>query len=141
MIAAAVLHDTLEDTDTEYDELRREFGERVAELVKAESEDKQEEKPAESTWKERKQATLDELTDGSTEARLLALADKLSNIRAIQRDYERIGDQLWERFNQKDSKEHAWYYGNLAKIFLSDPKLKGTQACREYDDRVKAVFE
>ena len=140
LIAAAVLHDTLEDTETGYEELVREFGERVAELVRAESEDKQAGRPADKTWKARKQETIDELAGEGYEARLLALADKLSNIRAIQRDYEELGDKLWQRFNQKCPREHAWYYGSLAKIFLSDDRLKETQACREYADRVRAVF-
>ena len=141
LIAAAVLHDTLEDTETSYGEIERQFGKRVAELVAAESEDKQEDKPAMDTWKDRKQATIDELRKAGYEAKLLALADKLSNIRAIQRDYEALGDELWNRFNQKDPREHGWYYGSLAEVFSGEPELKNTQACREYADRVKAVFD
>ena len=52
--AAAVLHDTLEDTDTGKDELVRNFGQRVADLVAAESENKREDQPAEETWITRK---------------------------------------------------------------------------------------
>ncbi|MCR5566481.1 MAG: hypothetical protein K6F61_06485 [Clostridiales bacterium] len=65
---------------------------------------------------------------------------RTDSIRAIQRDYEALGEELWDRFNQKKKEMHGWYYGSLAKIFLADPKLKDTQACREYADRVKAVF-
>ncbi len=140
LIAAAVLHDTVEDTDATREELEELFGKRVADLVAAESEDKREDLPPEETWYIRKKETIDELEREGHEARLLTLADKLSNIRAIQRDCEALGDELWQRFNQKDPKMHGWYYGSLAKLFLADPALKDTQACREYADRVRAVF-
>ena len=52
ILAAALLHDTIEDTDVTYEELKREFGTRVADLVAAESEDKS------KTWMERKGHTL-----------------------------------------------------------------------------------
>jgi myo-inositol-1(or 4)-monophosphatase len=143
LIAAAVLHDTLEDTETTYDELEEAFGRRVAKLVEGESEDKQQDRPAEETWKERKQATLDHLKDADLETRILMLGDKLSNIRAVQRDLKACtekGEPFWQRFHQQDSAMHGWYYGSIAGILLSDPALKNTQACREYAERVKAVF-
>ena len=143
LIAAALLHDTLEDTGTKFEELVSEFGLRVANLVAEESEDKQEEKPAEDTWKVRKQATLDHLEKAGYETRMLALADKLSNIRAIQRDLKvstEKGEAFWKRFHQGDSALHGWYYSSIARILLKDPKLKDTQACKEYAERVHAVF-
>lgn len=140
LIAAAALHDTLEDTYTSREELEDQFGPYITELVAEESEDKQKDLPAAATWKERKQITIDRLGRAGYEVRLVALADKLANIRAIQRDDKVLGEELWKRFNQKEKKEHGWYYGSLAKIFLSDDRLKDTQACREYAERVNAVF-
>ena len=140
LIAAALLHDTLEDTGTTYEELAEAFGKRVADLVAGESEDKQAGKPAKETWKDRKQKTIDELKEAGYESKLLVLADKLSNIRAMERDLEEKGDKLWDRFNQKDPRMHAWYYGSIAEILAADPDLKDTQACREYVQRVKATF-
>lgn len=140
LIAAALLHDTLEDTDTAYDEILNLFGKRVADLVAGESEDKQAGKPAAETWKDRKQKTIDELKNAGYESKLLVLADKLSNIRAMERDLEEKKEKLWDRFNQKDPSMHAWYYGSIADILSADPALKDTQACREYVRRVKATF-
>ena len=57
VISAALLHDVIEDAGVTKEELEERFGSRVAELVAAESEDKS------RTWKERKQATIDRLTD------------------------------------------------------------------------------
>ena len=140
LIAAALLHDTLEDTATTYDEILTLFGKRVADLVAGESEDKQADKPAKETWRDRKQKTIDELKNAGYESKLLVLADKLSNIRAMERDLEEKGEKLWDRFNQKDPQMHAWYYGSIADILSADPALKDTQACREYVQRVKATF-
>ena len=85
-VNGTLLCDTLEDTDTKFDELVSEFGLRVANLVAEESEDKQEGKTPEDTWKARKQATLDHLENAGYETKMIVLADKLANIRAIQRD-------------------------------------------------------
>ena len=143
LIAAAVLHDTLEDTETTYNELVEAFGVRVANYVNEESENKLEDKPPEETWKIRKQETLDRLENTDYQTKILVLGDKLSNIRALQRDlkaYTDRGESFWGRFNQKDSAMHGWYYSSIARILSSDTKLKDTQACREYVERVKAVF-
>ena len=143
LIAAAVLHDTLEDTATDFDELVKAFSLRVANLVAEESEDKQAGKPADNTWRARKAETLKHLEEAGYEAKLVALGDKLANIRAIQRDlkeYTEKGIAFWDRFNQHDSALHGWYYSSIARIFLADPKLRDTQACKEYAERVQAVF-
>ncbi len=138
--AAAVLHDTLEDTQTTKEELIGNFGERVANLVAAESEDKREDKPAEETWQVRKQETLQHLADASPEVKNIALGDKLSNIRAIRRDYEQMGDELWKRFNQNDPVMHGWYYGAIAEILGRDEKLSQTVAYQEYARLLSEVF-
>ena len=119
VIAAAVLHDTVEDTAVTLDEICEQFGKRVAELVAAESENKREDKPAASTWKIRKEETIEHLKTAPKEVKMLTLGDKISNIRSICRDYEAQGDALWQRFNQKDKNEHRWYYKSIADC-LSD---------------------
>ena len=137
VMAAAALHDVVEDTDYTIDDVRKEFGERVAELVGAESEDKREDLPSEDTWKIRKQETIEHLANASLEEKMIALGDKLSNIRAMYRDHLAIGDKLWERFNQKDKNEHGWYYGSIAKA-LSE--FEDTVAYQEYCELVGKVF-
>lgn len=137
IIAAAVLHDVVEDTDTTVEQIKERFGERVAALVASESEDKRENLSAESTWKIRKQETIDHLKIASIEVKMITLGDKLSNIRAIHRDYIAIGDELWQRFNQKDKNEHYWYYKSISEC-LAD--LDGYQAYKEYYELVEKTF-
>ncbi len=136
VIAAAVLHDILEDTATSHDEVENLFGQRVAGLVNAESEDKRSALPPESTWKIRKQEALNHLSVASTDVLFIALGDKLSNIRALAYDYSVVGDLLWGRFNS-DIDQQSWYYRSLA-VVLSP--LKETGAWKEYNELVDKVF-
>lgn len=137
IISAAVLHDVLEDTPVTLEELEREFGD-IARLVAAETEDKRVGQAAKDTWKIRKQEAVEHLRDKATvEMKIITLGDKLSNIRAISRDYAEIGDKVWERFNQKDKAEHAWYYKSICDA-LSE--LKDYAAWREYEKLINKVF-
>lgn len=139
IIAAAVLHDVLEDTEATREDLVAHFGRRIAELVCNESEDKRKDLPAALTWKTRKQETITFLqTTAGTEAKMLALADKLSNLRAIHRDLCIIGDKVWERFNEKDKKMHAWMYRSIAEA-LSE--LSDHPTWQEYNQLVHDVFD
>lgn len=47
----------------------------------------------------------------------IAFADKLANLYSMWFEYRLIGEKLWEKFNQKDKSMHAWYYGELGRIF------------------------
>jgi len=139
IIAAAVLHDVLEDTEATAEELQACFGERITRLVQDESENKRKELPAALTWKIRKQETITFLkTKASHEAKMLALADKLSNLRAIHRDACIIGDKVWERFNEKDKKMHGWMYRGIAEALK---ELEAHPTWQEYDRLVRTVFD
>ena len=137
LLAAAALHDTVEDTDVTVEQIKAEFGDRIASLVADESEDRPEGMSEEESWHDRKQAAINHLAQASRDAKVVALGDKLSNIRAIARDYAEIGDALWDRFHAKDPKDHEWHYRGLADA-LSE--LKGTEAYREFESLINQVF-
>ena len=137
VIAAALLHDVVEDTEVSIETIKSEFNEIIAELVAGESENKRSEQPAEETWKIRKQETLEFLKQAEENSKIVALSDKLSNIRAIKRDYMEIGDRLWDRFNQKDIKMHAWYYRSVKEALN---ELHNYEAWKEYSILVEEVF-
>lgn len=139
LVAAAVLHDVLEDTDVTIQELQDYFGERIASYVSGESENKRRELPPESTWVLRKEETITFLKEqADRNAKMLALADKLSNLRSIARDVEKVGDRLWERFHQKDKAMHGWMYRQIAEALR---ELEEYPVWREYDQLIKKVFE
>jgi len=137
LLAAAALHDVVEDTDVTVDEIRKEFGDRIAKLVDAESDKFEVGKTEEESWHERKQAAIDRLAAASHDAKIVALGDKLSNMRAIYRDYQDIGDKLWDRFHAKDPKDHEWHYRGLVNSLR---ELEGTHAFKEFASLVDSVF-
>lgn len=137
VIAAAYLHDILEDTSYTVSEIEEYFGSEVARLVESETENKYHGQPKEETWKMRKKETIHHLQKASVETKMIALGDKLSNMRSIERDYEQIGDQLWDRFNTKDPNMHAWYYRSVCD---SLNELKNSAAWKELDRLIKKVF-
>lgn len=137
LLAAAALHDTVEDTSVTIEDIRAQFGDRVASLVQSESDVFIEGKSEEDSWHERKQAAMDRLAAASHEAKIVALGDKLSNMRAIARDYAMKGDALWQLFHAKDPKDHEWHYRGLAQ---SLKELADTFAYKEFVSLINQVF-
>lgn len=137
LLAAAALHDTIEDTDVTVDQIRAEFGERIANLVHAESDQFTEGVSEEDSWHDRKQAAIDRLAAAPHDAKIVALGDKLSNMRAIWRDYQTKGDALWSIFHVKDKASHEWHYRGLA---ASLSELSDTFAYQEFVRLINEVF-
>lgn len=138
VIAAAVLHDIIEDTPVTEEQLIKEFGNRVVGLVCADSEDKRSDKPAAETWGIRKRETLDYIPAASRDEQIIILSDKLSNMRSIYRDNVDIGDALWDKFNMKDKSKQGWYYCGIAERL---DKVKDTHAYLEYLWLTNKVFK
>ena len=138
LLAAAVLHDTIEDTNVTVEELRAEFGDRIANLVHAESDQFTEGVSEEDSWHDRKQAAIDRLASAPHDAKIVALGDKLSNMRAIARDYAIKGDALWQIFHVTDKTQHEWHYRGLA---ASLSELSDTFAYKEFVSLINQVFK
>ena len=136
LLAAAVLHDTIEDTDTTMEQLCAEFGPRVAKLVETET-DQHFSADKALTWHQRKQESLNLLASASRDAMIVALGDKLSNMRGIAQDYAVLGDELWQRFNVKTKADHAWRFRQLAEVLKP---LGETFAYQEFRKLVIQVF-
>ena len=85
ILAAALLHDTIEDTETSYDELRGLFGRRIADLVAEVTDDKGLRKPV------RKRRQIEKVAQSSVAAQQIKIADKLCNLRDIlARRFDRV---------------------------------------------------
>ncbi len=133
VISAAILHDTIEDCEGITEEvICREFTKRVAELVEKESEDKS------KTWMERKGATIKRLKTACKEVQMISLADKLSNMRDINRDYPKCGEQLWQRFRMKDKEKIGWYYKGIRDSLQGS--MKDSPVYIEYCELVEKNF-
>ena len=82
--------------------------------------------------------TIDFLKNrASRNAKIIALGDKLANIRALYRDYNILGEELWERFNMKDKKMQSWYYRGMIEGFAD---LSEFHEYEEYCQLVNEVF-
>lgn len=106
LMAAGLLHDTLEDTDVELLDIYDKFGVDVAALVNCHTEDKR------KIWYVRKLTTVNELPTENIRQKMLCIADKVANLRSLYRDYKSVGEELWERFNAPKEMQ-AWYYSAL----------------------------
>ena len=139
LIAAAALHDVVEDAGITIEEIEERFGKRVRELVESETEDKRADLPPAATWRIRKEESLAVLKNTDDIAVLMVwLGDKLANMRAIYRDFKVEGEAMWQRFNQKDVAEQAWYYRSIVSL---TERLSDTSAWIEYKTLTDLVFE
>ena len=139
IIASAVLHDVVEDTDIPIEEIEKNFGTRIRQLVACETEDKRADLPPAQTWRIRKEESRAVLKNTDDIGVLMVwLGDKLANMRAIYREWKEQGDAMWQKFNQKDPNEQAWYYTTIANL---TSKLSNYSAWIEYKTLTELVFK
>ena len=138
LIAAAALHDVVEDAGITLEEIEEKFGKRVRELVESETEDKREHLPPSESWRIRKEESLEIIKNTDDIGILMVwLGDKLANMRSFYQEWKNEGDAIWQRFNQKDVNEQYWYYSSIAKY---TERLAETSAWIEYKTLVEKVF-
>lgn len=138
VIIAALFHDIIEDTPYGAEEIEQAFGARVAKLVQAESENKRKGQNASDTWKIRKQEFIDSLEHKTQEEKIIAISDKLSNMRATYQGYREHGVGFWQRFNEKRRELHAWYYRSVTERLR---EFEDTDVWKELDHLVREVFK
>ena len=109
-VTAALLHDTIEDTDTTEPELRRRFGARIANMVRVLSETRDKDAAdGKGLFRERKEAYLAQLRRADRRTRLVAACDKLDNLRDIVKDLASHGTPFLKRFSGTP-RQTRWYY-------------------------------
>ena len=139
VLSAAILHDTVEDTNTTIEEIENNFGKRVAVLVSSETENKREWMSPEESWRIRKEESLELLKSSSDiGVKIVWLSDKLANLRAFYRLWKEKGEDAFDIFHQKDPSQQAWYYKSIVDILV---ELKDTCAWCELNNLVNLVFE
>lgn len=119
VVCAGLLHDILEDVPG-YGEgrMREEFGDRICDIVKEVSEDRD---PLISghffpeIWKERKDGYIENLKNDSEEALLIACADKIQNLRSLIDGYAEHGEGLWEHFRSR-KEDMLWFYQTVLAV-------------------------
>ncbi len=110
VVTAALLHDTLEDTETTRAEIVSEFNERVAELVESVTEVKEG-----LDWRDYKQNYLALMGRIDEEALLIAIADKVDNVESRIEEYQRDGADFLRRW-KRPMADYLWFYGEALRV-------------------------
>ncbi|MDP6641767.1 MAG: HD domain-containing protein [Candidatus Nanoarchaeia archaeon] len=143
LIAAGLLHDVVEDTETSFKDIEKEFGKKVMILVKAASEPEkhkvESEKEKRKSWKGRKEHTIELIKKEKRDAKLLSCADKLANIRDMINDkFTGNEKEFWKRFNTSPE-ETKWYYQIMCKAYRFGDNIKDTNTFKMFAREVKTL--
>ncbi|WP_214749937.1 HD domain-containing protein [Exiguobacterium sp. s189] len=132
VVAAGLLHELIEDTKTDPQEILTKFGQDVLRLVLAVSE-----KNRDQTWEQRKQMTLEHISSLQFDEVALLVADKLHNLRSIRYDLEMEGMTVWQRF-KRPMRDQSWYYHQLLRSF--EPFRSSTDLIGLYEQELNSLF-
>ncbi|MDA0834847.1 MAG: HD domain-containing protein [Planctomycetota bacterium] len=118
ILAAALLHDVLEDTSCPIEVLATEFPPRVLDFVQQLTERKRDDEGAMRPWKIRKTESIEHLRSAPWEVRAISLADKLHNLGTMVFDIE-AGEAIWKRFGASPD-QILWYYEEIVREATQD---------------------
>jgi (p)ppGpp synthase/HD superfamily hydrolase len=109
VIAAALTHDILEDTDFPEEKLKEELGEEVFAIVKAVTNDDS------LSWEEKKKKYVETVRNGPEGSKVVSLADKIHNLETLLIAYEEQGPDLWKKFN-RGKEQKIWFENEVLKM-------------------------
>jgi (p)ppGpp synthase/HD superfamily hydrolase len=127
IIVAAILHDTVEDTELTLETIESEFGARVASLVKQTSEEDRT-----RPWEERKAKFIESLKTADDDARAISCCDKIHNMKSILSSLK-IGADIWSVLTRGKEKQIE-RFTKMYEIFKKSVK-------KEIVEKYKAVLE
>ena len=113
VVVAGYLHDVIEDTKYTFDDIKEEFGEDVAHLVKGASE------PDKSlSWEERKQHTISETKKLSLRNKVIICADKIDNLEDLMIKFQKSGQRDFSPF-KRGEEQQKWYYTSVYESLVA----------------------
>jgi hypothetical protein len=131
VVAAGILHDTIEDSSTEHkatkEEIAQLFGPNVAELVASVTEENKD-----LSWEERKAEALAHVEHFSHDSLLVKSADVLANTAELIEDYKKVGDAVFERFNAGKARILSYQLKLMWTIITTWPE-------NPFDDDLRSV--
>ena len=119
VVAAGYLHDVVEDTKYSIEDIKREFGDEVANLVMGATE------PDKSlSWEERKFHTIQETKKLPLRNKLVICADKINNLEDLMLKFGKSGKRDFSAF-KRGEEQQKWYYISVYEslIYNEDEKL------------------
>jgi guanosine-3',5'-bis(diphosphate) 3'-pyrophosphohydrolase len=109
VIAAALTHDVLEDTDYPEEKLKSELGSEVLEMVKAVTNDDT------LVWEDKKMKYIESVRKGPVGAKAVAVADKIHNLESLLAEHKEQGSEVWKIFNRGKDKK-VWFETEMLKM-------------------------
>jgi len=109
-VAAALVHDVLEDTKVSEETLQKELGNSVLNIIKVVTEDKS------LPWEERKKRYVESVRNGSDNAKAVSISDKIHNTEGILSSYEFEGPKIWKYYS-RDKNSKVWFEKECLKMF------------------------
>lgn len=110
VIAAALVHDVIEDMNVTEEELRRELGDKVADLVAPVTHDNT------LSWEEKKKAYVETVRNARNEVKAISLADKIANAHSLIAAHKAQGAAIWKYFNAGREKK-LWFEHMMLAMF------------------------
>ena len=139
VLAAATLHDVIEECDIDIKEITNIFGNRVSKIVALETEPKYPELSKDKSWQLRKEEAIRRLNNSDDIGfKIVYLSDKLANIRSLFKDFNMNGLDALNKFNIRDKDMQAWYYFSVLEAVK---ELNKHDAYKELEDKVKYIFK
>lgn len=132
-VISGLLHDIIEDTEFDYNYIKDNFGQRVADNVLIVSEDMNIKE-----WKRRKIVFLEKMYEQSENIILIELADKLHNLISDYDLWKKNGKQALATLNIS-YEDNKWYYLEMQKLF--NEKLKENKLLFRYNEIVNIYFK
>ena len=111
IIIGGILHDTIEDTDYTVEELEKDFGPKIKEIVLGVTEDK-----SIKDWEERKVKYRENLKTAGYESLMVCAADKIHNLMSLKETFEISGDDLWKSFEAPSPEKYFEHHEAVLKI-------------------------
>ena len=113
LIIAGYLHDVVEDTKYTIEDIKKKFGNNIAELVtKVTEPDKT------KSWEERKQYIINQTKTLPLKNKLVICADKINNLEDIMIKFQKNNTRDFSAFNRGEEKQ-KWYYTNIYKSLIN----------------------
>ena len=138
---AGLLHDAVEDQGgaKTLAAIKRKFGPKVAKIVDQCSDTTIKPKPP---WKTRKIKYIKDIKNKTQDTLLVSLCDKYHNANCILSDYQKVGEEIWDRFTAS-KQETFWYYESLYKEFKKYLKnhLELIKAYKNAVDEMKRIIQ
>ncbi|QDU04304.1 GTP pyrophosphokinase [Gimesia chilikensis] len=124
ILAAAALHDVIEDTSLTFEDLEGTFSDEVLQYVREMTEEKETLEGAKRSWRDRKRDHIEVMQQASLGARAIELADKLHNLEAMLFDLQTEDRaEFWGHFGAPPVEIVQYYHSMIEAAGQSDERL------------------